>query len=190
MPASGSTLSRLNTLPALVGSAWLACATCAAKPTARAASTLSGSGFCRRHAAMAVRNSACCSGLNTRPVNCQIFVSASRQLSSMGRADSPKTFGCQCSSRAARITVTKTVMSSRLATAFGPEAMAQVSVPSAIFHCSTSARSSALGPRRSWSTPRIMRVENSSANRSSVCCTSTGSTASLFCLPGVTARTV
>ena len=45
MPESGSTLSRLNTLPGSAALSLLASASCEAKPSALAASTLSGSGF-------------------------------------------------------------------------------------------------------------------------------------------------
>ena len=43
----------------LAGSAWLTWATCVANPKARAATTLSGSGFCRYQVSIALRNSAC-----------------------------------------------------------------------------------------------------------------------------------
>ena len=180
MPESGSIMSRLNTLPGLAVSALLDRATWAANPSARAANTLSGSGFSRCHNSIALRNSACWLVLRTVPASCQISASAIRQPSNMGRADSPNTFGCQCSSNDIRVTVTKMVMSSRLATAFGPEAMEQVSVPSAIFQRSTSAGSMAFVPRWSLSTPATIRVEYSSAKRNKVCCTSTGSKVDLF----------
>ena len=190
MPESGSTLSRLKTLSTRAVVAFLSFAIPEVKLTARAASTLSGSGFSRRHCAIAACSSACCSSLSTLPASSQISFSALEQISSKGRAGSPKILGSQYSSSAIRVTVTKTVMSSRLAIAFGPETIEQFSVTSAIFDCSTSARVRALDPVWSLSTPMPVRVEKSSAKRSSFCWISTGSAWPLSFWPGVTARTV
>jgi hypothetical protein len=73
MLASGSTLSRLNTLPGLLTSFWPSAATREAKSSERNATRLSRSGFWWCHAAIDWRKSVCCSGFNTLPASFQML---------------------------------------------------------------------------------------------------------------------